>query len=274
MDLTREEIRLRIGEVADSVWGAVPTLVENVHHELDRLGTARHDMDSVLSEGSRVTLSAGVRDNFERARLANTLLCDATLQLTTDALGPLAEVAAGATSAQPRPGPATPDVRDALAELARIGVGIEVARLSTGLVLIQVVASIEDYLALCEAYLQREIGSHEAWKRIAPVLVGVGKAAAGAAFGPVGLLLDVAEVVVRAGKQAATSPLDKDLERVRRTADDMARLDQLELALLARLEAMQEIERTMASVVSGVTSNIESARTYVERLGPLFGPDD
>lgn len=254
--LTPEQ-RHTFQEVASLIYQEVPVLAQTLVAEVERSHSAKAEMDNALTTSRDDIPHGEVRQLFDDLNEQHLSVYTATCRAVVRSLERL-----GDQSLDPRvpaieelPNTYDADAAAKIADLMEFDVAL--LRFFHGSALTSLYSMVSRYLDLCEAYLGREIGTHDAKRRIMPVLRELALAIA-AIPAPI---LGFFDFVIEAFRQAGRTPKRTDADRQLRDAQGMIRQSLLKESL-SDLARGLEFDEGMAEIsIDGV---IEGRTNFTE----------
>jgi hypothetical protein len=239
-------------------------------------------VDLELAAGSERSTTSEGKQLFAEVEEAQRAVLNANLDLIEGALKRLIETAPGeAEEGAPTNVAVPPDVSAAFAKLTAMGFGLQIAKLFTGFALISLHGSLASYIAACEAFLGREIGSHEAgqraWSAIRAAFGEALESGPGLIFPPLGLPLAIVAVVKAAFREAKDTPQRKGARAQKEFAAGYDKVVTLRKLALSLSEQMPFTERSVTISVDAVVEvwvvlpgELEAVAEAQRRLRPQF----
>jgi hypothetical protein len=276
-----EHQREQFQALAESVWAEVPELTATLLAEVKRAGQARDEVDLELVAGSEQTTTSEGKQLFAEVQDAQHAVLNADLDLIEGALKRLVEAAGEAEEGAPTNVAVPSDVTAAFAKLTAMGFGVQIAKLFTGFALTSLHGSLASYIAACEAFLGRDIGSHEAghraWRAIQAAFGEALESGPGLIFPPLGLPLAVVGVVKAAFQEAKDTPQRKGARAQKAFAAGYDKVVTLRRLALSLSEQMPFTEGTVEVSVDAVVEvraalpgELQAVAEAERRLRPRF----
>ena len=214
---------------ASTMFAGFPTLRDDLLSEAKRAARAMHEVTDRLAAGRAVvTTSPTASKPYDDAQSAQSLLFERNLELVIRGLTALA----GMKLTKPYPAmldKSTPAERGAsIQQLRALGFDLAIAQFFSTVILIALHGSIGSYLDACEAYLGREVGSHDARRRIVPIITQIALASPGLFAPPiVSNVLAALPAALEVWKQVKANPQAEDVKIEGETAKGILRLHEL-----------------------------------------------
>lgn len=240
------EERRSFQDVAALFYESVPLLAETLAHEVERPHAANAAMANALTT-SRDNISDGdtrkLFDDLHGAQAVAYSTTDDVVKQTLERLG------------GHQLNPTTPPFEDLLAGYSEAAAekivqlmdfDVALIRFFHAAALTSLYSMVSRYIDVCEAYLGREIGSHDAKKRLVPVLRELALALA-AIPAPI---LGFVSFAVEAFKQARETPERAEAKRQLRDAEGMAR--------------QKKLRDSLGNVADGIGFDAHMANTSVD----------
>lgn len=254
MTMTDEQ-RDNFMALARHIASEVPELNETLLAEVRRSGEAFTEVDGALAKSIDKDDRPRVRQFFVEAQDSHKKLFQENLDLADVSIRALA----GDT---PIPRPKVPSevhtasaLDAAVRHMRNLSFGFAIQEFFTGMALILIQLSLEDYLSACEAFWGRRIGSHDAQRRLIAVLkeLAIASAAGGAlAFPPLAIPVALIRPAVEAVSQWRNTPRHKVFADLKDAKAILGRVDALADTASTLLERMFFVKGNVEISVDGV----------------------
>jgi hypothetical protein len=218
--IMEQKERAQFQKLADYLFAAVPELLNTIVPEVTRAKQAMEEVANAIYEGREAAETPEVREDYDATQRAQYILYTRTLDLVTQALQQIDDRSPTAVRVDISETSSPAELAAAERELRAIGYGLSISKFFLGLLLITLHASVAEYTDGCEAFLGREIGSHDARRRVGGVVKEILLAVPGLFVPALGFL----GAAIEALKQLRATPQRQDLERVKKTVSERDRL--------------------------------------------------
>jgi hypothetical protein len=250
-----EEQRSQFLAFSDYIASQIPELNKTLLAEVNRVGEAYREVAGALDKSIDKDDPPSIQKFFVDAQTSQHKLFQENVDLADTSLRALADKTSRTMPTEPSEVLTASELAAAVRQLLAMEFGLAIEKLFTGMTLIIIQLSLEDYLDACETFWGRRIGSHDAKRRFGEILKQLGIASPtvlAMAFPPVTIPVALIGTGIEAVRQWRKTPRKKVFEDLKDAK-----------VILRRVAALTETASTLLDRMFFVKGNAEISVTAV-----------